>query len=109
MTGCRELLTPQVLVPRGALGQRNVSVKRSRIKFGPARAALADDQCEILSCVADGNRAFAKMFCLGRRVTAFRAQKPTGKLVRWLGAALFRFEESMIVLGLKQAAESTER
>jgi predicted ester cyclase len=58
----------------------------------------------------------------GRHEAAFRGYEPTGKLVQWLGAALFKFEDSRIaglwVLGdlaeldslLKaQAAESTER
>ena len=85
------------------------------------RAALADYHCEILSCVAEANQAFAKMCFSGRHVAAFRGYEPTGKRVQWLGAALFRFEDSMIaelwVLGdlarldslLKtQAAEGTE-
>jgi predicted ester cyclase len=86
------------------------------------RAALADYQCEILSCVTEENQAFAKMCFSGRHVAVFRGYEPTGKPVQWLGAALFRFEDSMIaelwVLGdlarldslLKtQAEESAER
>jgi len=86
------------------------------------RAALADYQCEILSCVAEGNQAFAKMCFSGRHVVAFQGYEPTGKIVQWLGAALFRFEDSMIaelwVLGdlagldtllRRQAAGRTER
>jgi len=48
------------------------------------------------SCVAEENQAFAKMYFSGRDVAAFRGYEPTGKLVQWLGAALFRFEDSMI-------------
>jgi predicted ester cyclase len=57
------------------------------------RVALADYQCEILSCVAEENQAFAKMCFSRRHVAAFQGYEPTGKLVQWLGAALFRFED----------------
>jgi predicted ester cyclase len=61
------------------------------------REALADYRCDILECVADGDRAFAKMRFGGRHVGAFRRFDPTGKPVHWLGAALFRFEVERIV------------
>jgi hypothetical protein len=51
---------------------------------------------EILCCVAEGNQAFAKMCFSGRHVAAFRGYEPTGKHLQWLGAALFRFEDSVI-------------
>jgi predicted ester cyclase len=116
-----ELLTPQFSF-RGSLGNEMRGREAFKNYVCTVRAALADYRCEILSCIAEGNRAFAKMCFSGRHVAAFRGYEPTGKLVQWLGAALFRFEDSMIaelwVLGdlaaldtllRTQAAESTER
>jgi predicted ester cyclase len=60
------------------------------------RHALADYHCEILICVAEGDRAFAKMRFSGRHVAPFRGYEPTGRLVAWVGAALFRFEGAAI-------------
>ena len=60
------------------------------------RSALADYRCEILSCVAEGDQAFSKMRFSGRHIARFRGYEPTDKIVHWLGAALFRFENSVI-------------
>jgi predicted ester cyclase len=90
-----ELLTPQFSF-RGSLGNEMRGREAFKNYVRTVRAALADYQCEILSCVAEGNEAFAKMCFSGRHVAAFRGHRPTGKHVQWLGAALFRFEHSMI-------------
>lgn len=116
-----ELLTPEFSF-RGSLGNELRGREAFKGYVRSVRVALADYECEILSCVTEANQAFAKMCFSGRHVAAFRGYEPTGKLVQWLGAALFRFEGSKIadlwVLGdlagldllLKtQAAESTER
>jgi predicted ester cyclase len=116
-----ELLTPEFSF-RGSLGNEMRGREEFQNYVRTVRAALADYRCEILSCVAEGNQACAKMCFSGRHVAAFRSYEPTGKLIRWLGAALFRFEGSMIaelwVLGdlagldtllRTQAAGSTER
>ena len=115
-----ELLTPEFSF-RGSLGNEMQGRDAFKSYVRSVRTALADYQCEILSCVAEENQAFAKMCFSGRHVAAFRGYEPTGKLVQWLGAALFKFEDSRIaglwVLGdlagldslLKaQAEESTE-
>jgi steroid delta-isomerase-like uncharacterized protein len=60
------------------------------------RTALAEYHCDILDCVAEGNRAFAKMQFSGLHVAPFRGFEPTGKIIRWLGAALFRFDNGVI-------------
>jgi predicted ester cyclase len=60
------------------------------------RGALADYHCEILDCVTEGNRAFAKMRFYGIHVAPFRGYEPTGRLVHWLGAALFLLECQLI-------------
>ena len=119
LDAAEELLRPQFSF-RGSLGNEMCGREAFKNYVRTVRAALADYQCEILSCVAEGNQAFAKMCFSGRHVAEFRGYEPTGKHVQWLGAALFRFEDSMIaelwVLGdlagldtlLKtQAAEST--
>jgi predicted ester cyclase len=60
------------------------------------RGALADYYCEILDCVAEGSRAFAKMRFSGIHVAPFRGYQPTDKPVHWLGAALFRLDGELI-------------
>jgi predicted ester cyclase len=81
---------------RGSLGPE----LRGHDAFGEyvrsVRAALADYNCEILDCVAEQGKAFAKICFSGIHVAAFRGQQPTGKEVRWLGAALFRIEGELI-------------
>jgi predicted ester cyclase len=60
------------------------------------RTALAHYRCEILECVSEGSRAFAKMRFSGIHVGAFRGYQPSGRPVHWAGAALFRFEAARI-------------
>ena len=60
------------------------------------RGALADYHCEILDCVRERNRAFAKMRFSGIHVAPFRGYEPTGRPVHWLGAALFLLEGELI-------------
>lgn len=60
------------------------------------RGALANYHCEILECVAEGNKAFAKMRFSGLHVASFRGYEATGRAVHWLGAALFVFEGDRI-------------
>ena len=91
-----DLLTPEFSF-RGSLGNE----MRGREEFkGYVRCvhrALAAYHCEILSCVAEGNHAFARVLFSGHHVAPFRGYEPTEKIVQWLGAALFRFENSAIV------------
>ncbi|MDP8985023.1 MAG: ester cyclase [Pseudomonadota bacterium] len=60
------------------------------------RRALAQYRCEIIECVSEGPRAFAKMRFSGIHVGVFRGYPPSGMPVRWGGAALFRFEAELI-------------
>jgi hypothetical protein len=53
------------------------------------RAALQGYGCDILDCVTEGPKAFAKMRFFGKHVGSFRSFAPTGRPVEWLGAALF--------------------
>ena len=81
------------------------------------RAALSEYRCEILECVTEEDQAFAKMLFSGRHVGLFRGYQPTGKLISWQGAALFRFRGAVIsslwVLGdvaaLEAALEENKR
>lgn len=81
---------------RGSLG----SERRGREGFTDyvrsVRGALSDYRCEILDCVTQDDRAFAKMRFSGVHTSEFRSHPPTGLPVHWLGAALFRFSENLI-------------
>jgi predicted ester cyclase len=61
------------------------------------RTPLKDYYCDILDCVSEGDKVFAKMQFSGVQVGEFRRYAPTGKRLHWLGAALFRVRGSMIV------------
>ena len=90
-----DLLTPEFSF-RGSLGRETPGRKEFKMYVHSVREALADYRCEILSCVAEGDQAFVKMRFSGRQIARFRGYEPTGKIVHWLGAALFRFENSVI-------------
>ena len=90
-----ELLTPEFSF-RGSLGSEMWGREAFKNYVRSVRVTLADYQCEILSCVAEGDQAFAKMRFSGRHIAPFQGYEPTGKIVHWLGAALFRFENSVI-------------
>ena len=60
------------------------------------RTALDRYHCDILDCVTEGDRVFAKMRFSGIHVGPFRGYAPTGKPVQWLGAALFRARGPLI-------------
>jgi predicted ester cyclase len=90
-----ELLTNDFAF-RGSLGAELRGIPAFISYVRSVRESLADYRCEILECVSEGDRAFAKMRFSGRHIGAFRGYAPTHKLVRWLGAALFRFDGSAI-------------
>jgi predicted ester cyclase len=60
------------------------------------RTPLEGYRCDILDCVTEGEKAFARMRFSGVHVGLFRGYTPTGKSVQWLGAALFRVQGPMI-------------
>ena len=60
------------------------------------RASLANYNCDILACVTEHPKAFARMRFSGTHVAAFRGFSPTGKQVQWNGAALFGFRDGLI-------------
>lgn len=85
-------LLTDAFVFRGSLGAELQGREAFLGYVRAVRFALADYHCEILACVAEGDRAFAQMRFSGRHVELFRGFPPTGKPVHWLGAALFQFE-----------------
>lgn len=60
------------------------------------RTALQDYHCDILECVAEPDRAFARMQFSGVHVGTFRGHQPTGRAIAWPGAALFHFTGEQI-------------
>ena len=89
-------LLAEGFVFRGSLGAQ----MRGRARFWDyvceVRAALANYRCEILERVFEEPLAFAKMNFSGIHVGELRGHGPTGLLVHWHGAALFRFEQARI-------------
>ena len=81
---------------RGSLGAET----RGRAAFleyvRSVRGSLADYRCEILTCVVELPRAFARMRFSGVHFAQFRGFAPTGRRVHWEGAALFTFRENAI-------------
>jgi predicted ester cyclase len=90
-----QLLDPDFIF-RGSLGAE----MRGRDAFcgyvRSVRTALDSYRCDILACVTEGERAFAKMRFSGIHVGQFRGFAPTHRPVQWLGAALFRVEGPLI-------------
>jgi predicted ester cyclase len=91
-----EIISPDFSF-RGSLGTELRGLEEFRGYAQGIRSALADYRCEILECVTEGNKAFAKMRFSGRHLGTFRGFLPTGKSVEWLGAAFFTFHQSRIV------------
>ena len=87
---------PELLAPdfafRGSLGVELNGQTQFVEYVRSIRAALSEYHCEIVECVTEGNRAFARMEFSGRHVGILRGRQPTGELVHWQGAALFRFD-----------------
>ncbi len=81
---------------RGSLGTELRGQDAFKEYVRSIRSALAEYRCEILTCVTEGDQAFAQMRFSGRHVGAFLGYQPTGKSVHWHGAALFRFEGQAI-------------
>jgi predicted ester cyclase len=91
-----ELLAPD-LVFRGSLGVE----LRGRDAFldyvRSTLTSLSGYLCELVTCVAEADQAFARMRFSGRHTGSFRGFAPTGLEVSWVGAALFRCSRGVIV------------
>jgi steroid delta-isomerase-like uncharacterized protein len=97
-----ELLTPDFSF-RSSLGNEMRGQEAFSDYVRSIRAALLDYRCDVLECVAEGERAFARMRFGGRHVGVLRGFPPSGRVVSWEGAALFQFRgeriSSLWVLG----------
>jgi predicted ester cyclase len=95
-TGAADELLAADFIFRGSLGAE----MRGRAAFCDyvrmVRSALEPYRCDILECVTEDERAFAKMRFSGTHVGPFRGYAPTGMGVQWLGAALFRVQRPVI-------------
>ncbi len=85
-----ELLTDSFTF-QGSLGPEVAGREAFWQIVSSVRAALSDYHCEILECVSEEHRAFAKMKFSGRHTGPFRGHAPTGMVAAWHGAALFHF------------------
>jgi steroid delta-isomerase-like uncharacterized protein len=95
LAAAAELLAADFLF-RGSLGTELTGREAFKEYVRSIRGALGDYRCDIIECVAEGDRAFARMRFSGRHVATFRGYAPTGKEVSWLGAASFRFGGGVI-------------
>ena len=77
---------------RGSLGTATRGHAEFLSYVRAVRQSLANYHCEILDCVTEPPRAFARMAFSGVHVRPFRNYSPTGKPVQWHGAALFTFD-----------------
>jgi predicted ester cyclase len=82
---------------RGSLGSEMCGHKEFEGYVCSVRGSLNNYLCEILDCVAEGDRAFARMRFSGLHTGQFRGYQPTGKPVHWFGAALFRIARGTIL------------
>ena len=90
-----ELLT-EGFAFRGSLGDELQGRDAFADYVRAVRRSLADYRCEIEECVAEGERAFAKLRFSGRHTGVFRGRLPTGRRVAWLAAALFTLRSGRI-------------
>jgi predicted ester cyclase len=89
-------LLSEGFVFRGSLGADMKGHARFWDYVCAVRSAMAGYRCDILECVCEDQRAFAKMRFSGMHVGDFRGHRPSGLPVCWHGAALFRFEQGRI-------------
>jgi len=82
---------------RGSLGDQCAGIESFLDYVRTVRACLAQYRCDILDCVSEGDRAFARMRFSGSHVASLRGWEPTGLPVEWQGAALFTFRDGLIV------------
>ena len=73
-----ELLTPEFSL-RGSLGKEMRGREEFKMHVHSVLEALADYRCEILSCVAEEDRAFSKMRFPGRQVASFSRLRAYGQ------------------------------
>ena len=90
-----ELLAPGLSF-RGSLGAELHGRDAFLDYVRSVRSTLSDYCCEIVECVTEEDRAFARMRFSGRHTAPFRGFAPTGREVSWAAAALFRVSDGVI-------------
>jgi hypothetical protein len=75
---------------RGSLGVELKGRETFADYVRSVRSAFANYRCEILTCVSEGEQAFAKIHFSGIHVAPFRGYSATAKPIHWLGAAFFQ-------------------
>ena len=81
---------------RGSLGEERRGHDGFADYLDKVHRALDDYRCIIEELVVEPPKAFARMTFRGVHVDEFLGYAPTGKPVRWAGAALFTFEGEKI-------------
>jgi predicted ester cyclase len=77
---------------RSCLGEETLGCTAFWEYVRGVRVALYQYHCDILDCVSEGPRAFARVRFSGTHVGDLRGYQPTGLPLSWESAALFRFE-----------------
>ena len=81
---------------RGSLG----SIRHGRAEFADyvrsITTALSGYHCEIQQLVTEGDVAVTRMMFSGCHTGEFLGRLPTGRNVRWAGAAFFTFESELV-------------
>lgn len=95
-----EAAAPSILHPdlsfRGSLGDTKHGIPGYLEYLRKVRTALADYRCDILSLIAQEDRAAARMRFHGLHVAPFLGVKPTGRRVAWEGAAFFTLKDERL-------------
>jgi predicted ester cyclase len=91
---------PAVLHPditfRGSLGSMHQGHSEFADYVRSVTTALSSYRCEIEQLVAEGEVVAARLRFSGRHTGEFLGRAPTGRTVKWAGAAFFRFERELV-------------
>jgi steroid delta-isomerase-like uncharacterized protein len=81
---------------RGSMGMDMRGIGPFKDYVRSIRSWVGEYHCQILECVNQGPRAFAKMLFSGKHIGPLRGFAPTGKYIQWHGAALFKSADDRI-------------
>jgi len=81
---------------RGSLGDEKQGIAGYLDYLRSVRAGLSNYRCEILSLVAEGDRAAAEMRFSGQHTGLFQGVTPTGRELAWEGSAFFTLYEERL-------------
>ncbi|MEM1298281.1 MAG: ester cyclase, partial [Pseudomonadota bacterium] len=89
------ILHPE-LVFRGSVGMERRGINGFWDYLSLVRTALDDYRCDILSLIADGPHAAAKMYFHGVHRGKFLGIAPSGRHIGWHGAAFFEVRDGLL-------------